>query len=342
MIAAGQENAAQKGSPMELKNRPRRNRKNEWIRDLVAETSLRAEHLIYPVFVHAGKGQETALKSLPGQSRWSPDMLTEKIGQWKNLGLRHFALFPAIEDRLKDPLGKESLNDNGLMAETLKRLKDAHPDVVLIADVALDPYSSDGHDGVVRHGQILNDESVELLAEMAVAQARWGADWVAPSDMMDGRVAAIRGALDDKGFVDTSILAYSAKYASAFYGPFREALASAPKSGDKKTYQMDPRNSKEALREVLLDIEEGADMVMVKPGLPYLDIVAKIKAHSSVPVAAYNVSGEYAMIKFAGLAGALNEEAAMMEMLLGFRRAGADAILTYFAVDAAKLLRARS
>jgi porphobilinogen synthase len=322
--------------------RPRRNRKSAPIRELLAETCLTSSHLIYPVFVCDGQGVQEPIRTLPGQYRWSLDLLTKKIGEWQKLGLKHFALFPKIEESLKDSHGKESLNDHGLLARTIKTLKNDHADIVLYGDVALDPYSSDGHDGIVRKTsrgvEILNDESVEILARMALKQAQWGVDWVAPSDMMDGRIRAIRALLDREGFSHTNILAYSAKYASSFYGPFREALDSAPKSGDKKTYQMDPRNRREALREVRLDVSEGADMVMVKPGLPYLDVISDIKTHVDVPVAAYNVSGEYAMIKFAAEAGALDEKTAMMECLISLRRAGADAILTYFAVDAASIL----
>jgi porphobilinogen synthase len=324
---------------MKQLQRPRRNRKNEGVRELVAETHLNVSQLIYPVFVCEGSNLESPIKTLPGQSRWSPDLLSKQIKNWKNLGLNHYALFPQIPDNKKTPDAREALNAKGLLAQTIKRLKDDHPEINIIADVALDPFSSDGHDGLVKNGKILNDESVAVLAEMAVKQAEWGADWVAPSDMMDGRIGAIRKALDLAGFSETNILAYSAKYASSFYGPFRDALGSAPKSGDKKTYQMDPRNSREALREVRLDIAEGADMVMVKPGLAYLDIIAKIKAVSSVPVAAYNVSGEYAMVKAAAAIGALDENRAVMETAHAFRRAGADVILTYFAVQLAQLLR---
>jgi porphobilinogen synthase len=324
---------------MKQLQRPRRNRKNEGVRELVAETHLNVSQLIYPVFVCEGSNLESPIKTLPGQSRWSPDLLSKQIKNWKNLGLYHYALFPQIPDNKKTPDAREALNAKGLLAQTIKRLKDDHPEINIIADVALDPFSSDGHDGLVKNGKILNDESVAVLAEMAVKQAEWGADWVAPSDMMDGRIGAIRKALDLAGFSETNILAYSAKYASSFYGPFRDALGSAPKSGDKKTYQMDPRNSREALREVRLDIAEGADMVMVKPGLAYLDIIAKIKAVSSVPVAAYNVSGEYAMVKAAAAIGALDENRAVMETAHAFRRAGADVILTYFAVQLAQLLR---
>jgi porphobilinogen synthase len=324
---------------MKQLQRPRRNRKNQGVRELVAETHLNAAQLIYPVFVCEGSNLESPIKTLPGQSRWSPDLLSKQIKEWKKLGLNHYALFPQIAENKKTSDAREALNDNGLLPQTIKRLKDDHPEINLIADVALDPYSSDGHDGLVKNGEILNDESVEILAQMAVMQAQWGADWVAPSDMMDGRIGAIRRALDNNGYEKTNILAYSAKYASSFYGPFRDALGSAPKSGDKKTYQMDPRNSREALREVKLDIAEGADMVMVKPGLAYLDIIAKIKAISTVPVAAYNVSGEYAMVKAAAALGALDEKRAVMETAYAFRRAGADVILTYFAVQLAQMLR---
>ncbi len=323
---------------MNILKRPRRNRKSSALRDLVAETRLTADHLIYPVFICSGQKIIQPIKTLPGQDRISVDILCERLKQWKSLGLRHLALFPQIDESLKDPRAQESLNDQGLLAQAIRRLKNEHPDVHLITDVAMDPFSSDGHDGLVKNGKILNDESVEILCQMAVKQAEWGADTVAPSDMMDGRVGAIREALDQKGFSETSIIAYSAKYASSFYGPFREALNSAPKSGDKKTYQMDYRNSREAVLEVMLDIEQGADMVMVKPGLSYLDIIAKIKEHSLVPVAAYNVSGEYAMVKAASSLGALNEELAVMEILTSFRRAGADAIFTYHAPFAAEIL----
>ncbi|MBC7466105.1 MAG: porphobilinogen synthase [Bdellovibrio sp.] len=319
--------------------RPRRNRKNQAIRDLVSETQILTQNLIYPVFVCEGNNTETPIKAMPGQSRWTPDLLSKKITEWKNLGLNHYALFPQIEESKKDSRGTEALNDNGLLPDTIKRLKDDHPEINIIADVALDPFSSDGHDGVVENGKILNDVSVEILSQMALKQAQWGADWVAPSDMMDGRIGSIRKLLDQHNFTDVNILAYSAKYASCFYGPFRDALQSAPKFGDKKTYQMDPRNTHEALRETLLDIEEGADMVMVKPGLPYLDVIARIKDISSVPVAAYNVSGEYAMIKAAVAMGVLDEDKAIYETMIAFRRAGASAILTYFAPQMAKLLR---
>ncbi len=324
---------------MELLRRPRRNRQTQGLRDLVAEAYLNPAHLVYPVFISEGENQITPITTLPGQDRVSVDVLCKRLHEWIDLGLKHFALFPQIAENLKDPKGREALNENGLLARAIKQIKDTHPEINLITDVALDPFSSDGHDGIVENGRILNDESVEALCAMAVCQARWGADSVAPSDMMDGRVGAIRKALDQESFTGTSIIAYSAKYASSFYGPFREALNSAPKSGDKKTYQMDFRNSREALLEVRLDIEEGADMVMVKPGLSYLDVIAKIKANFEIPVAAYNVSGEYAMVKAAASLGALKEDQAVLEILMSFRRAGADAIFTYHAPHAARLLQ---
>ena len=318
--------------------RPRRNRKSPAIRELVAETDLNLRQIIYPVFVCEGQQTESPIKTLPGQSRLSADLLSEKISGWKKLGLLHYALFPQIPDEKKDAVGTEALNDAGLLPETIKRLKDDHPEICLYTDVALDPYSSDGHDGLVNNGEILNDPSVEILAQMAVKQAEWGADWVAPSDMMDGRIGLIRKELDRAGYENVNILAYTAKYASCFYGPFRDALASAPKFGDKKTYQMDIRNSREAVREAKLDIAEGADMIMVKPALAYLDIIKRLADMSSVPVAAYNVSGEYAMIKFAAQNGALDEKRAIIESLTAIKRAGADAILTYFAPQLADLL----
>jgi porphobilinogen synthase len=324
---------------MKLFKRPRRNRKTAFLRDLVAETFLSPAHLVYPVFITAGKNVTEPIRTLPGQDRTSVDILCRRISEWKNLGLKHYALFPQIAESLKDPHGREALNENGLLAQAIRQIKDAHPDIQLITDVAMDPFSSDGHDGLVENGKILNDASVEVLCEMATRQAKWGADSVAPSDMMDGRVGAIREALDAQGYNETGIIAYSAKYASSFYGPFREALNSAPKSGDKKTYQMDFRNSREALLEVELDIEQGADMVMVKPGLSYLDIISAIKQNFTTPVAAYNVSGEYAMVKAAAQLGALNEDAAILEILTSFRRAGADAIFTYHAPQAAELLQ---
>lgn len=324
---------------MLLTHRPRRNRKTLSLREMVAETQLNVSQLIWPLFLVEGQDQASAIKTMPGVFRFSPDRLLKEIERGHSLGLKSIALFPALNEKLKDSYGKESLNRDGLLPLTLRKIKDRFPDVTVITDVALDPYSSDGHDGIVRNGEILNDESVDVLVKMALVQAECGADFVAPSDMMDGRVGEIRKALDAGGFEQTGILAYSAKYASSFYGPFRDALDSAPKFGDKKTYQMDFRNGREALREVELDIAEGADIVMVKPALSYLDIIAKIKERVNVPVAAYNVSGEYAMIKAAAQAGMIDETKAMVETLYSMRRAGADMILTYFAPEMAKYLR---
>ncbi|MEN0059054.1 MAG: porphobilinogen synthase [Bdellovibrio sp.] len=324
---------------MRLVQRPRRNRRTEALRQMVAETDLRASQLVLPLFVCAGKEQRQAIQSMPGIFRLSPDLLVKEVEKAVQLGVKSFDLFPAISEDLKDPYGKESLNSQGLLPTTLRRLRDRFPDVTLISDVALDPYSSDGHDGVVRDGKILNDETVEILAQMSLVHAEAGADIVSPSDMMDGRVGAIREALDQEGYTDTGILSYSAKYASSFYGPFREALDSAPKFGDKKTYQMDFRNVREALLEVELDELEGADMVMVKPALSYLDIIAKVKAHTNLPVAAYNVSGEYSLIKAGAKAGLIDETRAMVETLYSIRRAGADMIFTYFALPMAEYLR---
>lgn len=323
---------------MKLRYRPRRLRRSQSLRDLVAENSLRPESWIYPVFIEDGLGQKTPLQGLPGQFRWSLDELMKRIPHWAKLGLKNYALFPKIAENLKDPSGKEALNSKGFLPTAVRRLKDRFPDITIFTDVALDPYSSDGHDGILRGGIIVNDESVEVLTQMALVHAEAGADFVAPSDMMDGRVRALRKALEAHGFSDTGILAYSAKYASSFYGPFREALDSSPRSGDKKTYQMDPRNSREALREIQLDIQEGADIVMVKPALSYLDVIQKVKAKSPVPVAAYNVSGEYAMVKFAAQAGVLDEKKACLEILTSIQRAGADIVLTYHAPEAAAWL----
>lgn len=324
---------------MDNTHRPRRNRRTEVLRNMIAETTLRTDQLVYPVFLCEGADQKIEIKSMPGQFRFSADMLLKEIEESIQLGIKSFALFPAINDKLKCSRGEESLNMNGLLPLTVKKIKDRFPDTCIITDVALDPYSSDGHDGIVENGQIINDETVEVLARMALVQARAGADMVAPSDMMDGRVGEIRRALDAEGFEQTGIMAYSAKYASSFYGPFRDALESAPKFGDKKTYQMDPRNSREALIEATLDVNEGADIIMVKPALAYLDVIQLLKQNFSTPVAAYNVSGEYAMIKAAAKNGWIDGDRAMMETLISIRRSGADIILTYFAKDAARLLR---
>lgn len=324
---------------MEQLYRPRRNRKSQSIRELIAETQLKPQQLVLPLFLVEGSGVQSEIVTMPGVFRNSLDNLLYEIDTAQKLGVNSFALFPAISESLKNSTGTESLNEKGLLPKAVREIKSRFPNSLIITDVALDPYSSDGHDGVVRDGEVVNDESVELLAKMAVVQAQAGADMVAPSDMMDGRVGAIRTALDIAGFSNTGILAYSAKYASSFYGPFRDALDSAPKFGDKKTYQMDFRNVSEALREVQLDIDEGADMVMVKPALSYLDVIRRVKDYSDVPVAAYNVSGEYAMIKAAAKAGMLDETKAMVETLYSIRRAGADIILTYFALSMARWLK---
>ncbi|MBK7962713.1 MAG: porphobilinogen synthase [Bdellovibrionales bacterium] len=324
---------------MQQINRPRRLRSTASIRDMVAETSLEGVILSIQFLFAKARNQTQPIATMPGQLRLSLDELIKRIPGWQSCGLTSFALFPKIPDSLKNSRASECLNPNRFLPQTIQRLKDKFPDITLITDVALDPYSSDGHDGIVSKGEILNDETVEILAQMAVVQAQAGADFVAPSDMMDGRVRAIRKALDSASLQKTGILAYSAKYASAFYGPFRDALESAPRHGDKKTYQMDPRNSREALREVKLDLHEGADMVMVKPALSYLDVIAKVKQISTVPVAAYNVSGEYSMVKAAASLGMIDETKVMVEILTSIRRAGADVILTYHAPEMAGWLR---
>jgi porphobilinogen synthase len=321
--------------------RPRRNRNSAGARGLVRETSLSASHLVWPLFVQEGRGKETPISAMPGCSRLSVDLLVERCKGAFDLGVPAVALFPALSEELKEPRGKESTNPDGLLQRAIAALKNAVAELVVITDVALDPYSSDGHDGVVIDGRIDNDVTVPILAAKAVAQARAGADMEAPSDRMDGRVGAIRLALDSAGFSDVGIVSYCTKYASAFYGPFREALDSAPRSGDKKTYQMDPGNVREALREVRLDEQEGADWLMVKPGLPYADVIRFVREHSSLPVAAYHVSGEYAMLKVAAERGFLVYDRCLLVSLLWLRRAGADAIFTYGAVDAAKLLRSQ-
>jgi porphobilinogen synthase len=309
------------------------------IRGLVRETALSAEHLVWPLFVQEGQRNETKISSMPGQSRLSIDLLVERARGARDAGVPAVALFPALAEPLKDPEGRESTNPDGLLQRAVRALKEHVPDLLVVTDVALDPYSSDGHDGVVIDGRIDNEKTVPILGAMAVAQARAGADMVAPSDMMDGRIGAIRGALDEAGFTNVGICSYAVKYASAFYGPFREALDSAPKSGDKKTYQMDPANVREALREIRLDEAEGADLLMVKPGLPYLDVVRFVREHTSLPVAVSHVSGEYAMLKAAAQNGWLDYDRCLLESLLGMRRAGADVIFTYGAVEAARLLK---
>ena len=322
-------------------HRPRRNRKSAVIRDMVQETRLTAHDFIYPLFITEGQNQTEEIKSMPGIFRFTADRVIDEIGQCVELGVKAFAPFPNINEGLKDRLARESTNMTGLYLQVVADIKRQFPEVVLMTDVAMDPYSSDGHDGVVDpdSGEILNDATLEILGQMALAQARAGADIIGPSDMMDGRVAWIRRVLDENGFSHVSIMSYTAKYASAFYGPFRDALASAPKKGDKKSYQMNPANKREALRELALDEAEGADMVMIKPALSYLDVIQSVKENTHLPVTAYNVSGEYAMIKAAAQNGWLDGERTMMEVLTSIKRAGADAILTYFAKEAAAVLR---
>ncbi len=319
--------------------RPRRNRKAAAIRDMVQETQLGVEHLIYPVFLKDGNGIKEEIPSLPNIHRWSIDLLIPEIEKCLELGIRVFDIFPAVEEALKDKKGTYSYNPDNFYLKAIRQIKTEFPEVVLMSDVALDPYSSDGHDGLVENGKILNDETLPILATMSVAQADAGIDIIGPSDMMDGRVGVIREALDANGHQETSIMSYTAKYASSFYGPFRDALNSTPKSGDKKTYQMNPANKNEALLEANLDIEEGADMIMVKPALCYLDVIHVLKEAYPVPVTAYNVSGEYAMVCAASKNGWLDYNSAVYEMLLSIRRAGADGILTYFAKDFAQMIR---
>ena len=321
-------------------SRPRRNRKIASIRSLVRENTLTVDDLIMPLFVTEGKNQRIEVPSMPRVYRFSLDELVKECKELHELGVNGVVLFPALDESLKDKVATESTNPNGLYQRSLAAIKDAVPEMTVITDVALDPYSSDGHDGYVNEaGEIENDITLEILAKMAVAQAKAGADIIAPSDMMDGRVQVIREALDAEGFTGVGIMSYTAKYASAFYGPFRDALDSAPKKGDKKTYQMDPANVREALLETRLDTLEGADIVMVKPGLPYLDVVAQLAAVSEVPVAVYNVSGEYAMLNAAAERGWLDYEKSALETLLSFKRAGADMILSYHTKEAAAWLR---
>lgn len=318
---------------MKMNERPRRNRKSESIRGLVREARLSVEQLIYPLFILDSENQSEPIVSMPGQSRLGREQLMREISECMEAGIRSFALFPVVEDGLKDPLASYSYAEENFYLHRIREVKEAFPEATIVSDVAMDPYSSDGHDGVVRNGKILNDESLPVLVRMAVAQAQAGVDVIGPSDMMDGRVGAIRQALDDEGLSEVSIMSYTAKYASACYGPFRDALDSAPKHGDKKTYQMDPANAREALREAELDESEGADILMVKPAAYYLDVIHMLKESSYLPIAAYNVSGEYAMIKAAAANGWLDGEAAMVELLTSIRRAGADMILTYFAKE---------
>ena len=322
-----------------LTHRPRRNRQSSAIRTMVEETTLSVNDFIFPMFVQEGSGVKVEIKSMPGIYRFSQDTLLEELKEVTDLGIKSICLFPNYPESKKDKFGSESLLPETLYLRCLSSIKENFPNLAIMTDVALDPYSSDGHDGVVENGKILNDITVDILVKMAVAQAKAGADIIGPSDMMDGRVGAIRKGLDAEGYTEVSIMSYTAKYASAFYGPFRDALDSAPKFGDKKTYQMNPANVKEALLEAELDFAEGADIMMVKPAFSYLDVIKSLKENFNVPISAYNVSGEYAMIKAAAQNGWIDGEKAMMEMLISMKRAGADIILSYFAKEVATLLQ---
>lgn len=319
------------------RKRPRRNRKSAAVRSMVRENIVLPSNFIYPLFIHEDEDRNIPIPSMPGCLRHTLPSMLKEIGEAYDEGVRTFVLFPKVPDHLKTNLGVEAYNPEGIVPRAIRMVKEAYPDAVVVTDVALDPYSDQGHDGIVEDGKILNDATIAQLCKQVVCQARAGADIVAPSDMMDGRVGAIRDALDNEGFTDVSILAYTAKYASAYYGPFRDALDSHPGFGDKKTYQQDPANGEEALIEATLDAAEGADMLMVKPGMPYLDIIRRLKDHDSkLPIAAYHVSGEYAMIKAACERGWLDERSVVLETLTCFKRAGADIILTYYAKQAAK------
>jgi porphobilinogen synthase len=322
--------------------RMRRNRRHDWSRRLVREHLLTANDFIWPVFIHDGQQRRVPVPSMPGVERLTVDLLVDAVGEARTLGIPAVALFPATDPGKKTPEAEEAVNPDNLICRAVRAIKAAHGDGIgVVCDVALDPYTSHGHDGLLRDGYVVNDETVALLRRQAVVQAEAGCDVIAPSDMMDGRVGAVRDALDAAGFTQVQIMSYAAKYASAFYGPFRDAVGSAASlgQGDKKTYQMDPANSDEALREVALDIDEGADLVMVKPGMPYLDIVYRVKAAFGLPTFVYQVSGEYAMLCAAAKNGWIDRERTILESLLAFKRAGADGILTYFAVEAARLLQ---
>lgn len=318
--------------------RLRRLRQSPAIRSMVAQTRLSPDDFLVPLFIVEGKNVKEEIPSMPGYYRYSLDGISQEVRELQSMRVKGVLLFVKVPDELKDNEGTEAVNPDGLMQRSIKTIKDVAPDLLVMTDVALDPYSSYGHDGIVRDGLIVNDDTVDVLARMALSHAEAGADFVAPSDMMDGRIGEIRDLLEEEDFPNVGIMAYSAKYASAFYGPFRDALDSAPGFGDKKTYQMDPANSHEGIEEILLDIEEGADIVMVKPALAYLDVIRMAKDEVNVPIAAYQVSGEYAMIKAAAAQGWLDHDATMMETLMGIKRAGTDLIATYFAKDAIKLL----
>jgi porphobilinogen synthase len=319
--------------------RPRRNRKSQGIRNMVEETRLSVKDFIFPMFLIDGINQKIEVASMPGIYRYSLDLMLGEIQACMELGIMAFDIFPAYPDNKKDRFATESHNPETFYLKAIHKIKNTFPEAVVMTDVAMDPYSSDGHDGLVENGKILNDETLEILGKMSLAQAQAGADILGPSDMMDGRVGYIRSVLDQNGFSDVSIMSYTAKYASAFYGPFRDALDSAPKMGDKKTYQMDPANYSEALIEAELDTTEGADFLMVKPALAYLDIIKLLKDNSNLPIAAYNVSGEYAMVKAAAQKGWIDGERAMLESLLSIKRAGANVILSYFAKEYATLVK---
>ena len=313
--------------------RPRRNRKSQAIRNLTQENWVTTNDLILPLFLTEGKNKKSEIASMPNIYRYSSDLLLKEIESCLKLGLTTFCLFPSISNKLKDKKASEGLNKNGLYPSAIKEIKKQFPEAVIMTDVAMDPYSSDGHDGLVKNTKILNDETLDILCKMALTQAEAGADIIGPSDMMDGRIGAIREALDKNNFTDVSIMSYAAKYASAFYGPFRDALDSTPKFGDKKTYQMNPANAKEALLEAALDVSEGADFLMVKPALSYLDIIKLLNDNFALPIAAYNVSGEYAMVKAASAKGWIDGDKVRDEILLSIKRAGASVILTYFAKE---------
>ena len=319
-----------------MNQRPRRNRKSANIREMVAETNLNKQDLIYPLFIVDGINKKQPIKSMPNCFRWTIDLLLKEIEACGKMGINNFVLFPAVENHHKDKKATYSYNSNNFYLKAIETIKNKFPEFTLMSDVAMDPYSTDGHDGLVIEGNIDNDKSLEILCKMALAQAEAGIDIIGPSDMMDGRIGAIREILDENQFTNTSIMSYTAKYASAFYGPFRDALDSAPKHGDKKTYQMDPRNKSESLIEAELDELEGADILMVKPALSYLDVIQTIKKKSNLPVSAYNVSGEYAMVHAAAEKGWLEYNQTFIEVLTSIKRAGADIILTYFAKDFAK------
>ena len=316
-----------------ITHRPRRNRKSEVIRNMIQENTVSVNDFIFPLFLIEGKNKTTEVNSMPGIFRFSPDLILKEIESCMKLGIKAFDVFPSINDKLKDKRATESLNKNGLYLKTLTQIKKEFPEACIMTDVAMDPYSSDGHDGFVEKGEIVNDKTLSILAKMAVAQADCGIDIIGPSDMMDGRIGVIREALDKAGHTNVSIMSYTAKYASGFYGPFRDALDSAPKFGDKKSYQMNPANSKEALIEAQLDTNEGADFLMVKPALSYLDVIKDLSTNFELPIAAYNVSGEYSMVKAAAAKGWIDGDKVSEEILLSIKRAGASIILTYFAKE---------